>query len=124
MGRGSPADLFRALGEPQPCPVCDDFDCEHQFYGEEHWRIGDPMAKKYDKQGRTIPCPRRLIDPLTERVVGKGHMLTPEQAARLGVLPAGTAIPAGARKGRGRKDVLDRARQLAESRPHARDGNR
>ena len=51
VGRESLAALF---DDPGPCPVCDDFDCTHQFYGDDHYRIGDSRAKRLVKQAAAV----------------------------------------------------------------------
>lgn len=104
--------LVTLLGERGPCPVCDEFDCNHQFYGDDHYRFGDPMSKHPRMQGRTIPAPTRIVDPDTERVAfGVGDLMTPAEAERYGVTKPAPA-PKGKRKGeRSRKPSEDRSRE-------------
>lgn len=112
--------------EPRPCPVCDRFDCTHRFYGDDHFRIGDPMEKHPKMKGRTIPAPHRIVDEDLERVVfGPGDLMTAEEAVRYGVALPGQAPPDGRRKGMRQKPSTparpqgpenDRARRPARNR--------
>ena len=104
------------LGERGPCPVCDQFDCTHQFYGDNHYRFGDPMAKNPRMKGRTIPAPHRIVDEANERVVfGAGDLMTPAEAEKWGVTVPASPAP-GRRKGETQAAYDQRMKRLREDR--------
>lgn len=122
MGRGS---LGALIDDPGPCPVCDGWDCEHRFYGEDHYRIGDPMSKHPIVGKRHIPAPHTIFNRDTGQVIrAKGDLLSDEEAVRYGIpIPQGPAQ--GRKKGRRqRPSTIQGPQGPEENRAHQPDDNR
>ena len=121
-GRGS---LSVLLAEPRPCQVCDEFDCTHQFYGDDHYRIGDPMAKHPLIGRRNIPAPHHIHHPDTGQLLfAEGDLMAAEEAAEHGVpIPGGVGPPR--KKGRRQRPTETQGPQgPTEDRAHHPEANR
>lgn len=99
MARGL-GSLGRLVVDPGPCPVCDaeDLECTHRFFGDGHYRIGDPPEKHPLLGRRWIPSPRRIVEH--DRVIfTEGALMTEEEAIAHGV-PIPADPPPRRKKGR------------------------
>jgi hypothetical protein len=124
MGRGL-GSLARLLVDPGPCPVCDADagECTHQFFGEEHYRIGDGAEKHPVLGRRWIPAPHQIV--VNEQVrFQKGHLMTEDEAIEHGVtLPAGAA-PRRKKGHRQRPSTTQGPKGPEEDRAHHPEDNR
>jgi hypothetical protein len=111
------------IEDPGPCPVCDEDDCTHSFYGEDFYRIGDPMAKHPIVGRREIPAPHRIFHE-GRLMFAEGDLMNAEEAIRFGVpLPAGVAPPR--KKGRRqRPSTIQGPQGPTEDRAHHPEDNR
>ncbi len=125
---GNLKTLAGLLVDRGPCPVCDEDNCTHRFYGDDHYRLGDPTGKhpRYRDPATHIRAPHRIVDEELERVVfATGDLMTEEEARRYGVLPP-PADPGAPARRKGRRQAPaetgpkgpdeDRARRPAEDR--------
>ncbi len=95
MGTGLET-LGLLLDERGPCPVCDadDDTCTHAFYGDQHYRLGDPREKHPLIGRRHVPSPRFIYDADGRLLFAKGDPMTDDEAARYGVAIPAPAAPA------------------------------
>lgn len=117
--------LHLLVGDFAPCPICDELDCSHEWYGKEHYRVGDPRDKHPIIARRHIPAPRRIYSDAGQLLFAKGNLMTADEAAAHGVPIPGQAGP-GHEKGRRRQrpsteqgpkgPTEDRARKPGENR--------
>jgi hypothetical protein len=115
--------LHLLIEDPGPCPVCDGYDCGHQFHGDEHFRMGDPMAKHPLVGRREIRAPRRLYRPDGSLDFAEGAVMTAEEAMRHGIaIPAGT--PARKKGRRQRPSTSQGPQGPTEDRAHHPEANR
>lgn len=115
--------LGQLIEDPGPCPVCDEHDCEHHFYGEEHYRIGDPMAKHPIVGRRDIPAPTAIYE--NERLMfAAGDLMSPEEAIRYGVAVPGAQAPRRKKGRRQRPSEIQGPQGPSENRAHHPEANR
>lgn len=117
--------LALLVGDPGPCPVCDEPDgtCSHRFYGDEHYRIGDPKEKHPILGRRYIPSPRR-IEHDGRLMFTEGQLMTAEEAERFGVpIPQG-ATPRKKGHRRQRPSEVQGPQGPTEDRAHHPEANR
>lgn len=91
VGRES---LVSLIEDPGLCPFCSEYDCEHQWYGQEHYRIGDDPAEKHPLiSRRDIPAPRRIYSPEGQLLFAEGGLMAAEEAIAHGVAVPGQPGP-------------------------------
>lgn len=121
MGLGS---LGLLIDDPGPCPVCDETDCTHIFYGDEHWRIGDGGEKHQLISRRHIPAPHRIYSQAGRLLFAQGDLMAAEEAIEHGVPIPGQTGP-GRKKGRRQRPSTAASPQgPEENRAHQPDQSR
>lgn len=106
-----------------PCPICDELECTHEWYGKEHYRVGDPREKHPVIARRYIPAPWRI--ERNERLLfAKGNLMTADEAAEHGVPIPGQTGP-GRKKGRRQRPSTNQGpKGPTEDRAHKPGDNR
>jgi hypothetical protein len=117
--------LARLIEDPGPCPICDEPDgtCNHRYYGQEHYRIGDPAEKHPVLSRRIIPAPHQIV--VNEQVrFQKGHLMTVEEAVEHGVTVPAEAAPRRKKGRRQRPSETQGPKGPEEDRAHTPEDDR
>lgn len=117
--------LGRLVEDPGPCPVCDEpaGECNHRFFGEEHYRIGDDPEKHPVLGRRWIPCDRRIV--IDDQVkFNPGSLMTEAEAIEHGVTIPGQAAPKRKKGHRQRPSTPQGPQGPSEDRAHHPGDNR
>lgn len=93
--------LAALIDDPGPCPVCDEYECTHAFYGDEHYRIGDSaqrrklhLAKAARARLDVVPDPpKRSTKGRRARRPSEDRAHHPADDRSAGATPAGEGPP-------------------------------